>query len=189
LNRVVLFATSNAGKLREARSILAPYGLEVESVDAKGTEIQADTTPEVEASSAEAAAARLGKPVLVEDAGLFVDSLHGFPGVYSAYAFKTIGIPGLLALLEGTSKRAAHFSSAVAYCEPSGEPRVFEGRAVGRIAQAPAGKNGFGFDPVFIAKGGRMTFAELTTEAKSRLSHRGEAMRKFAAWYTAKARE
>lgn len=188
MSRVVLFATSNPGKLREARSILSPYGLEVESVDAKGTEVQADTTAEVAAAAAAAAAARLGKPVMVEDAGLFVDSLRGFPGVYSAYVFKTIGIPGLLALLEGTRGRGARFSSAVAYCEPSGEPKVFEGEAVGRIAGAPAGKNGFGFDPVFIPKGGRRTFAELSTEAKSRLSHRGQAMRRFAVWYISEAR-
>jgi len=188
LNRVVLFATSNPGKLKEARSILAPYGLEVEGLDAKGTEIQADTTAEVAASSAKAAAERVGRPVLVEDAGLFVDSLRGFPGVYSAYVLKTLGVQGLLTLMTGRRGRGARFSSAVAYCEPSGEPRVFEGVVVGRIAAAPAGRNGFGFDPVFIAEGERKTFGELTTEAKSRLSHRGEAMRKFAAWYVSRAR-
>jgi XTP/dITP diphosphohydrolase len=168
--------------------ILRPYGLKVESVDAKGEEIQADSTAEVAAHSAKAAAAKLGRPVLVEDAGLSVDSLEGFPGPYSAYALRTIGIAGLVKLLGSSSKRGAHFTSSVAYCEPSKSPQVFEGTVEGRIARSPAGKNGFGFDPIFVAEGQRKTFGELTTEEKSGLSHRGAALRKFAAWYASQAK-
>ena len=187
MSDAVLFATSNHGKLKEARVILAPYGITVESIDAKGEEIQADSTAKVAAHSAKAAAARLGRAVLVEDAGLSVDSLNGFPGPYSAYVLRTIGIAGIIELLGKSSRRGAHFSSSVAYCEPSESPRVFEGIVEGRVAGSPAGRNGFGFDPIFIAKGHRKTFGELTTEEKSGLSHRGTALRKFAAWYTSPA--
>jgi XTP/dITP diphosphohydrolase len=180
--RSVNFATSNEGKVLEARIILKPFGLSVRPFSGKGEEIQGDTT-EVAAYSAREAARKYRKEVLVEDAGLFVDDLKGFPGPFSSYVFKTIGIEGLLVLLGSSKSRAAAFHSAVAYCVPDGEPRVFEGIVKGTIASSPRGENGFGFDPVFIPDGGRRSMGELSLEEKCALSHRGEAMRKFATWY------
>ena len=182
----LLFATSNPGKLLEARTILASFEIGVERIDAKGIEIQADTTGEVASFASRAASRELNKPVMVEDAGLFVDALGGFPGVYSAYAFKTIGPIGILALLEG-KPRGARFVSSAAYCEPAGEPRVFDGSARGKIAENPMGSGGFGFDPIFIPHGSEFTFAQLSLEEKSRVSHRADALRKFGRWYSAAA--
>lgn len=182
----VLFATSNRGKLEEARTILAPFEISVERIDAKGIEIQADTTGEVASFASRAASRELNRPVLVEDAGLFVDALGGFPGVYSAYAFKTIGTRGILALLEG-KPRGARFVSSAAFCEPSGEPKVFDGSARGEIAETPRGSGGFGFDPIFVPHGSELTFAQLSLEEKSRVSHRADALRKFGRWYSAEA--
>ncbi|HUI00246.1 MAG TPA: XTP/dITP diphosphatase [Nitrososphaerales archaeon] len=184
----LLFATSNRGKLEEARSVLGPLGFSVEGCDAKGVEIQADTTAEVAANSAAAAASKLGEPVLVEDAGLFVDALGGFPGVYSAYALKTIGLRGVVALTKGSGSRAARFVSSVAYCEPGREPVVFEGSVRGRVAAKPRGSGGFGFDPIFVPDGSRSTFGEITLDEKCMVSHRGRALRKFAEWYLAEGR-
>lgn len=182
--RSVLFATSNRGKLEEARTILAPFGISVEQFDGKGVEIQADTTSEVAAYSSKGAARAAGRAVLVEDAGLFVEALNGFPGPYSAYAFKTVGVGGIIALLRGEhSKRGARFVSSLAYCEPSGEPEVFEGSARGTIAARARGSKGFGFDPIFLLHGSTKTFGELGLEDKCAVSHRGAAMRKFAKWY------
>jgi XTP/dITP diphosphohydrolase len=155
----------------------------VKPFSGKGAEIQADTV-EVASYSAREAARKYGRAVMVEDAGLFVEALDGFPGPFSAYVFKTIGIEGLLALLEGEKSRRAVFRSAVAYCERGGEPRVFEGNVRGSIAGSPKGENGFGFDPVFLPTGGQRSMGELTLEEKCAISHRGEAMRKFAAWYS-----
>lgn len=188
----VLFATSNRGKLEEARTILAPFGLSVEPYDGKGVEIQADTNAEVAAFASKAAAQAAGRPVLVEDAGLYVDSLRGFPGPYSAYAFKTVGVDGIIALLGSPSKRAekreASFVSSLAFCAPLGEPRLFEGSARGTITTKPRGTRGFGFDPIFLPDGGAKTFGELTLEEKCAVSHRAVAMRKFAAWYLSQDR-
>jgi len=182
--RPVLFATSNAGKLREARTILAPFGISVEQYDGKGIEIQADTNSEVAAYASKGAAKTARRPVLVEDAGLYVDSLGGFPGPYSAYAFKTIGVQGILSLLRPpSSARAAKFVSSLAYCAPGGEPTLFEGSVRGEIANKPRGKKGFGFDPIFVAEGSAKTFGELTLDEKCSVSHRAEAMKKFAKWY------
>jgi XTP/dITP diphosphohydrolase len=181
---VVLFATSNRGKLEEARAILAPFGISVEGYDGKGVEIQADTTSEVAAYASRGAAKSAGRAVLVEDAGLFVDSLGGFPGAYSAYAFKTIGLAGIIALLRPSPRtRSAEFVSSLAYCEPLGEPELFEGRARGTVTTEPKGAKGFGFDPIFVPDGGRKTFGELTMDEKCAVSHRADSMKKFAKWY------
>jgi XTP/dITP diphosphohydrolase len=183
----VLFATSNRGKLEEARKIFASFGLSVEQYDGKGVEIQAETTGEVAGHAAKAAALSAGRPVLVEDAGLYVESLRGFPGPYSAHAFKTIGLAGIIALLRTPSGRhkgrAARFVSSVGYCEPGREPLLFEGSVRGVIAGKPRGRKGFGFDPIFMPEGGAKSFGELTLEEKCAVSHRGVAMRKFANWY------
>jgi len=183
----VLFATSNRGKLDEARKILSSFGLSVEQYDGKGVEIQAETTAEVAAHASKGAALTAGRPVLVEDAGLYVESLGGFPGPYSSHAFKTIGPAGIIALLRTPSGRrkgrAARFVSSVGYCEPGREPLLFEGSVRGAISGGPRGRKGFGFDPIFIPEGGAKTFGELTLEEKCAVSHRGAAMRKFANWY------
>jgi XTP/dITP diphosphohydrolase len=182
-----LFATSNRGKMEEALQILAPFGISIEQYDGKGTEIQADTTSEVASYAAREAAKRAGRAILVEDAGLFVDSLGGFPGVYSAYALKTIGIKGILALLGPsngeTKSRTARFVSSVAYCELGGEPSVFEGSVSGSISGGPKGAGGFGFDPIFVPDGEELTFGELSQEVKCAISHRADALTKFAKWY------
>jgi XTP/dITP diphosphohydrolase len=189
--RALLFATSNPGKLEEARMILASFDLSVEQYDGKGTEIQADTNSEVAAYSSRGAAITAGRPVLVEDAGLYVESLRGFPGPYSAYAFKTIGVLGIIALLRTSTTKggmAARFVSSVAYCEPRGEPVLFEGAVRGTITRRPKGRKGFGFDPIFFADGSAKTFGELTLEEKCAVSHRGAAVRKFARWYLSRER-
>ena len=187
--RSVLFATSNRGKLEEARTILAPLGISVEQYDGKGIEIQADTNSEVAAYASRGASNSARLPVLVEDAGLYVESLDGFPGPYSAYAFKTIGLAGILALLRiPGSGRAARFVSSLAYCEPRGEPELFEGAVRGQITTKPRGRKGFGFDPIFVPEGGSKTFGELTLEEKCNVSHRADSMRKFAKWYLSRDR-
>jgi XTP/dITP diphosphohydrolase len=79
--------------------------------------------------------------------------------------------------------RVAEFVSSLAYCEPHGEPALFDGRARGTIATEPRGTKGFGFDPIFVPDGGRKTFGELTMDEKCAVSHRADSMKKFAKWY------
>jgi len=189
LNRAtILFATSNRGKLEEAALVLGPLGFSVKGYDGKGVEIQADTTAEVAIHTAKQAASAAGRPVIVEDAGLFVKALNGFPGVYSAYALKTIGIPGVLSLLRKPAAREAKFVSSVAYCEPGGVPKVFGGSVSGTISSSPRGTRGFGFDPIFIPSGHGRTFGELGIDEKCSISHRGQALRRFAKWHASHER-
>jgi XTP/dITP diphosphohydrolase len=185
--RVVFFATGSIHKFHEARSILTGLDIAVGMLKMKDTEIQSDSLAEIAQTSARDVFKRCGLPVIVEDAGLFVDALKGFPGPYAAYAYKTVCNKGLLKLMEGTENRKARFKSAIAYCDSEAEtPVVFEGEAEGEITVAERvgnGKSGFGFDPVFKPDGSAKTFAEMTLEEKNCFSHRAKAVRKFAEWY------
>ena len=185
--KVIFFATGNIHKFSEARSILSGYGIIVGMLRVKALEIQDDSLSEIAKASVIDAFKRCHLPVIVEDAGLFIDALNGFPGPYAAYAYKTIGNKGLLKLMENVNDRKATFQSVIAYCDSySGAPVCFEGEAAGKITTEERrgnGKSGFGFDPIFQPSGSAKTFAEMTIEEKNGFSHRAKAVRKFAEWY------
>ena len=151
----------------------------------KGLEIQSDDIVEVAKFASADAAKKYERPLIVEDTGLFIDALGGFPGPYASFVFRSIGTEAILRLLgEGEEEaRRATFRSAVAFCEPGGVPRVFRGSLVGAIAKKAAGRGGFGFDPIFIPAGHRLTLAQLSIDEKCRTSHRAEAATKFGEWY------
>ncbi|WP_456421801.1 XTP/dITP diphosphatase [Thermococcus sp.] len=174
------FITSNPGKVEEAREYFKPLGVEVYQLRIEYPEIQADTLEEVAEYGAKWLAEKIEGPFFLDDSGLFIDALRGFPGVYSAYVYKTLGYLGILKLLEGEMNRSAHFKSVIAYWD--GELHIFTGRVDGEITTEPRGKGGFGFDPVFKPRGFDKTFAEMTTEEKNKISHRGRALRAFAQW-------
>jgi XTP/dITP diphosphohydrolase len=146
-------------------------------------EIQADDLGDVVKPGVQQACALVGESCFIEDAGLFVDTLKGFPGPYSKFVFLSIGIRGLLKLLEGEKNRAAEFRSAVGYCVPGDKPRVFTGKVSGKISTAAKGSQGFGFDPIFTPnEGDGRTFAEMSTEEKNRFSHRARAVESLMKW-------
>jgi XTP/dITP diphosphohydrolase len=185
--RVVFFATNNVNKFNEARRILTDYDIAVGMLRVKTAEIQSDSLNEIAQASVIDAFRRCHLPVIVEDAGLFIDALKGFPGPYAAYTYKTIHNEGILKLMENVENRRATFQSAIAYCDSSAcVPVCFEGEAKGEITQkmrSEQGKSGFGFDPIFQPLGSKKTFAEMTIEEKNGFSHRAKAIHKFAKWY------
>jgi XTP/dITP diphosphohydrolase len=183
--RVAFFATSNIHKFMEARLLLAEYGVAAAALlKVKTLEIQDDDIENIAKASALEAAERCSLPVIVEDAGLFIEALGGFPGPYSSYVYRTIGTRGILKLMNGLENRGAYFRSVVAFCDPENSVKCFNGKAMGRISQKECGGSGFGFDPIFEPfSGGGKTFAEMTTEEKNKHSHRAQALRKFAEWY------
>jgi XTP/dITP diphosphohydrolase len=184
--RVVFFATNNVNKFNEVRRVLAEYKIAVGMLRVKTAEIQSDSLREIARTSAIDAFRRCRLPIIVEDAGLFIDALRGFPGPYAAYAYKTIGNAGLLKLMENVEDRKAKFQSVIAYYDDHEAPECFEGEAAGKITNEERrgnGKSGFGFDPIFQPAGSEKTFAEMTIEEKNGFSHRANAVRKFADWY------
>lgn len=178
----ITFATSNPKKAEEVKRILEPYGIEVDIARVRKIEVQDDSIERIAAFSARILSRRIGRPLIVEDTGLFIDALRGFPGPYSAYVYRTIGLVGVLKLMEGIDDRTATFRCVVAYCEPSGEPIIFKGEVRGRITYEVRGSTGWGYDPIFEPEGYRETYAELGV-CKDEVSHRGKAFREFARWY------
>jgi XTP/dITP diphosphohydrolase len=175
----ILFVTGNKGKIEEAAHILSRWGIGVyQSTNLHKVEIQSNELEEI-VTYALNQLCDYGDLIAVEDDGLFIDSLHGFPGPYSAYVYATIGLRGILQLLESTTSRRAVFRSIVGVCM-GGKPKLFRGEVVGNIVNEPRGSHGFGFDPIFAPLGVDSTFAEMNIEEKSIYSHRSRAFTRLA---------
>jgi XTP/dITP diphosphohydrolase len=183
----VFFATNNVDKFNEAREILAESKIAVGMLRIKSLEIQSDSLEEIAQASIMEAFEKYRLPMVVEDAGLFVDALNGFPGPYAAYTYRTIGNKGLLRLMERVDNRKATFRSVIAYFSLElKSPICFEGSVPGEIVHEERkadGKMGFGFDPIFKPYKSDKTFAQMNVVEKCKRSHRAAAFRKFAAWY------
>ena len=173
---MIYFVTGNRGKFIEASGILG----DLTQRDIGYTEIQADTLEEVAAFGMKEVRQREQGPVILEDAGLFIEALGGFPGVYSAYAQKTIGNEGILRLMAGEADRRAFFRSVVAYAEPGQETRMFAGEVHGQIGFEARGMKGFGYDPIFYV--GDLSLGEMELEEKNRISHRAKSMKALKEW-------
>ena len=170
------FVSSNRDKFREVRRILGGMNIEISYNWAALTEIQSDSLEEIALSKVAAAKDAVGGALLVEDDGLFIESLNGFPGPYSSYVFDTIGNAGILALVR--EDRRAVFRSVIAYAD-DWTIEVFKGEVRGRIADAACG-SGWGYDPIFVPDGADGTLARTDKDA---FSHRGAALASFAKWY------
>jgi len=181
---VIFFATGNLHKYNEARRVLAEHGIAAAMLRMDTLEIQNDDIEIIAKAAALDAARKTLLPVIVEDAGLFIDALHGFPGPYSKYVYQTLGKYGVVKLLEKHEDRKACFRSVVAFCGPQTALRCFHGVVEGKIGKRMRGSSGFGFDPIFepTQEPGR-TFGEMTVEEKNVISHRARALMKFAEWY------
>jgi XTP/dITP diphosphohydrolase len=178
--RKLIFVTGNRYKVEEARSILSPLGITVEQNNCGYPELQEDELETIAAFGAEWTANKLGTEVIVDDSGLFIKALGGFPGPYSAYVFDTLGNDRILKLMDGDTDRSALFRCAVGYCVPGEKALVFTGEVMGEISIKGSGNAGFGYDPIFSV--GDRTFGEMEDEEKNRLSHRYRALLKFAEW-------
>lgn len=167
--------TSNPHKFSEIRAILAPYGIRLDRWDRALPEPQAATIEEVLGAKLRALPSRAGRYLLVEDSGISFEGLGGFPGVYSAYAYATLGLDGLLRALRGRPREARFVT--VAGVRLGKRSWRFRGETRGRAAVRLRGDHGFGYDPIFIPEGERRTFAEMTESEKAARSHRGAAFR------------
>lgn len=183
----IIFATGNAGKMKEIRAILADMDIEVVSMKEAGIIAQIDengkTFEENALIKAKAIFELTGETVLADDSGLEVDYLNKEPGVYSARYLGeetsyTIKNQALLDRLAGVpkEKRTARFVCAIAAVLPDGNTLVTRETIEGYIGDSPAGENGFGYDPIFYVDEFGCSTAELSEEEKNRISHRGKAL-------------
>lgn len=193
----LVIASHNAGKVREIRALLEPFGIEPVSAGDLGLpepEETGTTFAENALLKAHAATQTSGLPALADDSGLCVAALGGAPGVYTAdwaekQAFEggpgrdwymAMGkVEGKLAELGPDADRRAYFTCTLALAWPDGHAEVFEGRAHGTLAWPPRGTMGFGYDPVFVPLGREQSFAELDPADKHAMSHRADAFAKL----------
>ncbi len=168
--------THNEHKFREMKKIIG----EVEMVNMEYPEIQAESLEEVVDFAVEYLRGIVEGNFIIDDSGLFIDHLNGFPGVYSAYVYRTIGNRGILRLMDGVENRRAYFKTVIGLNLDGYTYRLI-GICHGTIATEERGNGGFGYDPIFIPDGYDVSFAEMSTDEKNRVSHRGRAMRKLAA--------
>ena len=180
---MITFITGNEHKVKEAENIFKLFGVELEHIDLGYMEPQG-TLEDVARFGAKYACQELNRSVIVEDAGLFIRALNGFPGTYSHYVQDTIGNQGILKLLTDTDDRYAEFRSVIGYCAPNSEPKTFLGKVEGEIAVEERGNLGFAFDPLFYVPSVGKTFGELTTDEKNQFSHRKNSLEKFIKWYS-----
>jgi XTP/dITP diphosphohydrolase len=200
----VVVATHNAGKLREMRELLAPYGVEAVSAGELGLPEPDETGTmfaENAALKAHAATAATGLPAFADDSGVCVEALDGAPGLFSArWAGAAKDFSAAMTRVErelqrrGATEpreRRAHFVSALVLAWPDGHEELFEGRVHGTLTWPPRGEQGFGYDPMFQPDGHAATFGEMTADEKhgidwsgghgEALSHRARAFVRLAA--------
>lgn len=178
--KTINFITGNNGKVHEATEKFKPLGFTIVQKDLGYPEIQTETLEEVAKYGVTHIQQKgITHPFILEDAGVFIDELHGFPGVYSSYVYFTIGLDGILKILKDSKNRSAVFRSVFAYAEPNGEPKLFIGECKGTISTDKLGIKGFGYDPIFIPEGFEKTFAEMDTKEKNLISHRGKSLEKL----------
>lgn len=162
----ITFLTGNKLKIENAKEALEPEGFQVKSIKIDIPEIQAKDVSDVAKHSAEVAAKLLQSPVITSDMGLFIESLNGFPGVYTRYVYETIGIDGLLRLMEGLKNRKAYFKETIAYCEPGMEPISFDCFTYGSISFNKSPHKPTNWDYVFIPDGTEQFLSDLPKEEK-----------------------
>ena len=183
----LVLATQNRDKVRELVHALSDLPIRVLAFDDVGgwpeVEETGTTLEENARLKARVVSALFGKPTLADDTGLEVDALGGAPGVHSARfagpgASYEDNVRKLLAALDGVSeeRRTARFRCLIALVDPAKGTRVVEGSVAGRITKEPRGTGGFGYDSVFHCHESGRTFAEMTTEEKRTVSHRGRAL-------------
>jgi XTP/dITP diphosphohydrolase len=178
----LVIASHNPGKVDEIAALLAPFGIDTVSAGTLGLPEPEETGDTFEANAelkAKAAAEASGLPALADDSGLVVPALGGAPGIYSA-RWAGPGKDFLVAMERvhrelGDKNRDAMFVALLALAWPDGRTELFRGEVAGRLIWPPRGERGFGYDPMFVPAGGTLTFGELDTEEKHRISHRARA--------------
>ena len=177
----LFFVSSNTHKFTEAERILSNLGLDISLFKTTLEEIQSNSLNEIAIRKALDAYSKVQKPVIIEDDGLFIDSLNGFPGPYSSYAYDTIGNKGIMSLLEKIESRNAKFVAIIAYCNGVDDIQLFESSIPGKISLSIE-EGGWGYDPIFIPDGESKTFANISD--KDKFSHRSASLKKFSDWFT-----
>ncbi len=176
----IYFITSNKGKLEEVRAIT---GMDIRSKSIEIAEIQDVSVENIVKDKAVKAYSKIHKPVIVEDTGLYIKALNGFPGALVKWLIGAIGPKGICRIVGRYKDRSAYGETCIAFYDGR-KLATFSGRIDGTIARSPIGDNGFGWDPIFIPKGYNKTFAQMDSSEKNGISHRRKAALRLKMWLT-----
>lgn len=183
----LFFVSSNYHKFQEIQKILNEFNIQISFHQAELPELQSDSLEEIALFSAKHAYSQLKQSLFVEDTGLFIHTLRGFPGPYASYIFKTIGNQGVLQLLGENSNRNAIFKTVIALILSENESCTFIGETQGTIAHSETGNYGWGYDPIFIPlEGDGRTYAEMGVDKKNQISHRRRSLEKLVTYLKSK---
>ena len=182
--RKVSFVTSNVHKFEEAKTVLTQYDIELIQIPTPVLEIQSEDLREIVIYKVMEAVKVVDPPFIVEDTGLYISELNGFPGPYASYVYKSLGLTNILKLMRNISNRAATFRAVGAVVYRENVFKIFESIVGGTIAENIRGDQGFGYDPIFIPNGSTHTFAEMDVNEKNKYSHRGKLFRKIGSFLT-----
>jgi XTP/dITP diphosphohydrolase len=181
-NISLYFASSNENKFLEIENLLEKEkGIKIHFSKVILKEIQSESIIEVAEDKVKKAFNMIKKPVIVEDDGLFIKDLNGFPGIYSSFVFKTIGNKGILNLLKDNENRKASFTSIFSFFDGK-IIESFSGETTGYITTKIL-PEGWGFDPIFKPENEDKTYGQIDILKKNEISHRSKALRKFLEWY------
>ena len=165
----ITLVTGNWAKVMQAKNFLEPLGFEIDNEKMDTIEIQSDFVEEVAKYSAKWASEKLKKNVMKVDTGIMIEALNGFPAAYTHYVQDTIGIDGVLKLMENVSNRKTKFVQALGFCEYGKEPMVFVSITNGTIAEESMGSYGWSWDKIFIPEGKDQTLACFEDEERLKL--------------------
>ena len=191
MDKTIVIASTNNGKIKEFKAMLEKEGYRVLSLhdlpDPTEPEETGTTFQENAVLKAKAVTDKYGLPAIADDSGICIAALNEEPGIHSArwmghdtsYDIKNQKI---IDLLKDKEDRTCHYACAIAWTEKDREPVVFFDTWYGEIAQKPAGSNGFGYDPIFFLPDLGITSAELDPSEKNRISHRAKALAKLEEW-------
>ncbi|MBI5225905.1 non-canonical purine NTP pyrophosphatase [Candidatus Micrarchaeota archaeon] len=175
--KTVTLVTSNESKVKEAKAVLKGWNVLHMNVDVQ--EIKTSSMEETIVSKAKTAFHMIKKPVLVEDTGLFLDAYPSFPGTYTKFCIRLLGMGGIMKLLED-KVRTAKFETWLAWYDGR-TLRVFQGVSKGRIAEKPGktAEKKLPYDSIFVPDGDTRPYSEMTKDEKAKTSHRAQAFLNF----------
>ncbi len=183
---IVRFVTNNKHKYLEASEVLSKYDISIEWVPLSIDEVQSDYLEDIVVSKVLGSIGVVEIPYIVEDTGLYIEALNGFPGPYASYVYKKLGLENILKLLEGVKNRQAAFVAVGAVVLDQHFFKIFRGELHGEIANELRGENGFGYDPIFLPLNNKMTLAEMDLATKNKVSHRGKLFREIGEYLSKK---
>ncbi|MHA1917295.1 MAG: XTP/dITP diphosphatase [Candidatus Ranarchaeia archaeon] len=183
-NQIIYFATSNDNKFLETEEIMRKEGYVLKRIQLEKSipEIQEDELVPIAEYSVKFIQKFIKEPVFVEDAGLFIKNLGGFPGPYSSYVYRTLGLTRILDLMKDVKDRSAEFQAVISYSSPEDNKiHSFKGITRGVISDSIRGEK-WAFDPIFVPEGLDKTYSELGSVKKNKISHRKKSVEKFVSW-------